>query len=132
MSWHAIAVRVSADDIDRMDHVNNSVYLRWVEEAVHAHWTALATPAEFAAYRWLAVRHEIDYRLPAFVGDQLQVETRITAIRRVRAWYETVIKRAGAPLVEARSCWCCVDAEAHALTVIPADMAARFLPHAKG
>jgi acyl-CoA thioester hydrolase len=128
MSRHTLAIRVNAADIDRMDHVNNSVYLRWVEEAVHTHWAALATPDEFAAYRWLAVRHEIDYRRPALVGDQLQVETRITAIRRVRAWYETIIRRDDVQLVEARSCWCCVDAATHALTVIPADMAARFLP----
>jgi acyl-CoA thioester hydrolase len=110
-----------------MGHVNNSVYLRWIEEAVHAHWATLATPAEFAAYLWLAVRHELDYRSPAFADDVLQVETRIVAIRRVRAWYETAITCRNTILVEARSCWCCIDAESRRLTPIPAGMAARFL-----
>lgn len=124
---HTLSIRVAAADIDRMGHVNNSVYLRWIEEAVHAHWSALATPEEFAAYLWLAVRHEIDYRLPAFADDLLRVETRIVEVRRVRAWYETLIARDETTLVEARSCWCCIDAENQRLIPIPADTAARFL-----
>jgi acyl-CoA thioester hydrolase len=88
----------------------------------------LATPSELAAYLWVAVRHEIDYRKPVLVDDLLEVQTRIVEIRRARAWYETVITREGTPLMEARFCWCCIDAESHKLTVIPADAAARFLP----
>jgi acyl-CoA thioester hydrolase len=122
-----MTVRVTRRDIDRMGHVNNSVYLRWIEEAVHAHWAALATPEEFAAFLWIAVRHEIDYRRPAFAGDHLEVETRIVSIRRVRAWYETVIRRKAETLVEARSCWCCIDAGTRKLTAIPARTAERFL-----
>jgi acyl-CoA thioester hydrolase len=49
MNTYALTIHVAAADIDRMGHVNNSIYLRWVEEAVHAHWAALATPTEFAA-----------------------------------------------------------------------------------
>ena len=128
MSTHSLTVSVAEADIDRMGHVNNSVYLRWIEEAVHAHWAALATPAEFAAFLWLAVRHEIDYRRPAHLGDLLSVETRIVEVRRVRAWYETVVRRESVPLVEARSCWCCIDAATHSLIPIPADTVARFLP----
>lgn len=128
MSTHSLTVHVTAADIDRMGHVNNSVYLRWIEEAVHAHWAALSTPAEFAAYHWLAVRHEIDYRLPAHVDDRLRVETRPAGVRRVRAWYETVVMRGCETLVEARSCWCCIDAANHRLVPIPAGTAARFLP----
>jgi acyl-CoA thioester hydrolase len=111
-----------------MGHVNNSIYLRWIEKAVHAHWGAFATPSEFAAYLWVAVRHEIDYHRPAHVDYLLEVQTYIVEIRRARAWYETVITREGTALVETRSCWCCVDADSHKLTVIPADAAARFLP----
>jgi acyl-CoA thioester hydrolase len=127
MSSHDLDLRVTAADIDRMGHVNNAVYLRWIEEATHAHWSSLATPSEFAEFLWLAVRHEIDYRRPAHIDDLLQVTTRLTAIRRVRAWYETVISCNGVTLVEARSCWCCIDAETHRLIPIPAATASRFL-----
>lgn len=120
-------VRVVAADIDHMGHVNNSIYLRWVEVAVHGHWWGLALPAERDAYLWVAVRHEIDYRLPALLGDALTIGTRITEIRRARAWYQTIVSREGVALVEVRSCWCCVDSTTRRLTVIPQAAAERFL-----
>ena len=128
MTMHALTVRVIDSEIDRLGHVNNSIYLRWIEAAVHAHWSALATPAELAAYDWIAVRHEIDYRRPARINDQVRVETRILSVRRVRAWYETSVTRGTEALVEARSCWCCIDAKSHRLTPVPAEIVARFLP----
>src|SRR3546814_17637490 len=88
----------SSDLIDRLGHVNNSIYLRWIEEAVHAHWTAFATPAELAAYDWLAVRHEIDYRRPAHLDDRLTVATHIVGIRSVRPWSENIVTRDGETL----------------------------------
>ena len=124
--YNTIVVR--PDDIDRMHHVNNSVYLRWTEDVVHAHWKALANASEFAKYAWVAVRHEIDYRCPAVADDRLDVSTRIVEIRRARAWYETIISRDGTTLAEARSCWCCIDAETAKLTAMPRITARRFLP----
>lgn len=122
------SVLVVAGDIDRMGHVNNSIYLRWIEAAVHGHWERSATTLEFMAYVWVAVRHEIDYRRPATAGDLLDVTTEIVEIRRARAWYETVISRGDTILVDAKSCWCCIDAASDTMTVIPRDTAARFLP----
>ena len=117
----------AACDIDRMGHVNNSVYLRWIEQAVHEDWEERATPSEFARLLWVAVRHEVDYRSPAFQGDALEIAVRLDEVRRARAWYETTIRRDGELLVQARSCWCCIDAESRRLTVIPRDTARRIL-----
>jgi acyl-CoA thioester hydrolase len=121
------AITPATGDIDRMGHVNNSVYLRWIEQAVHDDWEGLATPPEFASLLWVAVRHEIDYRRPAFRGDVLEISVRLDAVRRTRAWYETIIRRDDAVLVEGRSCWCCIDAETRQLTLIPRDTAKRIL-----
>lgn len=121
-----LRIDVAAADIDHMGHVNNSIYLRWIEQAVHDHWKQVATADEIAAYRWIAVRHEIDYRAPAFDGEKLIADTRLLRIRRARAWYATVISRDGKPLVEAESCWCLIDAASNGLTVIPWDIAERF------
>jgi acyl-CoA thioester hydrolase len=120
-------IRVAADDIDHMGHVNNSIYLRWVEAAVVAHWRGLASAAEHDAYMWVAVRHEIDYRQPALLGEMLSIDTRITEIRRARAWYQTTVTRGGILLVDVKSCWCCIDSATRRLTVIPRDAAERFL-----
>jgi acyl-CoA thioester hydrolase len=114
-------------DIDAMQHVNHSVYLRWIEEAVVAHWRSAATPEEIAAFKWIALRHEIDFRASAFEGDALIVSTKLVEVRRARAWYETVIARDGVVLVEARSCWGCIDATNGRLTAVPPETAARIL-----
>lgn len=129
MTTHTAEVRVADADIDRLGHVNNAIYLRWIEETVHAHWVALASPAEFAAYEWIAVRHEVDYRRPALIDELVRVTTRIVSVRRVRAWYETSIMRGSDTLVEARSCWCCIGAVSRRLTPVPAETVARFLPN---
>ena len=120
-------IDVVAADIDRLGHVNNSIYLRWIEQAVHAHWLACATEAESAAFEWIALRHEIDYRLPALLGDRLTVGVRLDEVRRARAWYVSIVSRADVPLVEARSCWGCLDAVTRRLTVIPPETAQRIL-----
>jgi len=114
-------------DIDRRGHVNNAVYLRWIEAATHHHWRSLATAEEFVAFDWIALRHEIEYRLPAHAGEDLAVEVRVVDVRRARAWYETVVRRGDAVLMEARSCWGCIDLSTSRLTVIPAATAERFM-----
>jgi len=124
---HRIAVEVAAGDIDRLGHVNNSVYLRWIEQAVHQHWQVHATPSEYDALDWIAVRHEIDYRKPAFDGERLAVETRLTSVRRARAWYSTAIHRGDDLLIEAVSCWCCIDSATGRLTLIPPEATARIM-----
>ena len=123
----AFAVRVGEADMDHRGHVNNSVYLRWIEAATHNHWTSLADDGALAAYDWLAIRHEIDYRLPAYARDELEIVVRVVDVRRARAWYEAVVRRSNKILVEARSCWGCIDVATKRLTVIPPATAARFL-----
>ena len=68
-------ITVQPSDIDGLGHVNNVVYLRWMQEVAGAHWEA-AAPAELRSrVVWVVVRHEIDYKAPAFVGERLLVRT---------------------------------------------------------
>lgn len=83
MEWalpdpYVIDIDVTADAIDAYQHVNNSEYLRWVEQISWAHSEALGLSLE--RYRTLdramvVHRHELDYLAPAFVGDQLTLAT---------------------------------------------------------
>jgi hypothetical protein len=58
-----------ASDIDVMGHVNNAVWVRWMEEIATAHWQAVADPAHIAAFAWVVTRHEIDYRGNLALGE---------------------------------------------------------------
>jgi acyl-CoA thioester hydrolase len=64
----ATEVKVLNTDMDRLGHVNNVVYLRYVQEVAEGHWTSIATPAQMEASIWVVRRHEIDYSHPIMPG----------------------------------------------------------------
>ena len=68
-------IKVLPDDIDFMGHVNNARYLNWVQDTVLAHWQKLAPAEEVASKAWVALKHEITYRRPAFLHDDVIAET---------------------------------------------------------
>lgn len=105
---HPIAVKPS--DIDFMGHVNNANYLTWVQEAVLAHWNAIASQRAVASVLWVALKHEITYRKPAFLEDQVVADVLLEKVAGARAFYRTVIKRGEDVLAEIQSSWCCIDA----------------------
>ena len=51
-----------AADIDELGHVNNAVWVRWIQDLAVAHWEAVAPADHRTAYVWVVTRHEIDYR----------------------------------------------------------------------
>jgi len=57
----SIEVTAQPADIDELGHVNNTVYLRWVQDVATSHWRAVARPQDAARYIWVVTRHEIDY-----------------------------------------------------------------------
>ncbi len=109
-SPHSFPITILPSDIDFMGHVNNSRYLSWVQDAVLSHWRKFA-PAETAASRlWVALKHEITYRKPAFLDDTVVARTVLQQVHGTRAFYDTIIERGGEVLAEVKSSWCCIDA----------------------
>jgi len=104
-------ITVHPDDIDFMGHVNNARYLNWVQDAVLAHWNRLAPAEEVASKAWVALKHEITYRKPAFLEDDVIASTVLERYNGARAFYHTVIKRGEDVLAEVQSSWCCIDAK---------------------
>ena len=63
------------EHIDELGHVNNAVWVQWIQEIAVAHWRAVAAAEHDEAFFWVVVRHEIDYLRPAFEGDVLTGRT---------------------------------------------------------
>lgn len=83
-----LTVRVRFHEIDPLGHVNNAVYLNYLEEAAIDHATAAGWPATRLREHggvFIARRHEIDYLRPANEGDLLQVRTWPEAMSGARA-----------------------------------------------
>ena len=107
----SIPIRIVPEDIDFMGHVNNSRYLNWVQDVVLAHWQKLAPAEEVASKAWVALKHEMTFRRPAFLNDEVIAETVLEKIAGARSFYNTVIKRGEDVIVEVQSMWCCLDSE---------------------
>ena len=122
----AFPIRVLPEDIDFMGHVNNARYLNWVQDTVLAHWNKLAPAEEVASKAWVALKHEITYRRPAFLDDEVIAETVLEKIAGARSFYNTVIRRGEEVLAEVKSMWCCIDAESLRPARISRDVAEKF------
>ena len=111
-----------------MGHVNNASYLKWVQAAVVAHWQRLAPADAVAAHLWVALKHEITYRKPTFLGDDVIATVLLERVQGARAFYETIIKRGEEVLAEVKSSWCCVDAATLRPARLARDIVQRFFP----
>ena len=80
------------------------------QDAVLAHWNKLAPAEEVASKAWVALKHEITYRKPAFLEDDVVARTVLEHFQGARAFYHTVISRGEEVLAEVKSSWCCIDA----------------------
>ena len=121
-------IGIVATDIDHMGHVNNSVYLKWVQEAVVRFWESVAPPEAVARHLWIALSHEIRYRRPAFLDDLVVADVVAERVEGARAFFTTMIMRGEEVVAEVKSSWCCLDAVSKRPARLARDIAARFLP----
>ncbi len=106
-------VPVESADIDLMGHVNNTVYLRWVQEVATAHWQTLAPREAQEQILWVVSRHEIDYKHPALLGDEILLKTWLGIAKGLHFERHTEIRRTTDDqiLAVARTLWIPVNSQ---------------------
>lgn len=104
-------IQVGKNDLDSLDHVNNVVYLQWVNDISEKHWNLLADEELRSKYFWVVLRHEIDYLRQAVLGDEIEVVTWVGASKGVRSVRHVEMFVDGKPLIRASSTWCLIDAK---------------------
>ena len=121
-------VPVLPRDIDEQNHVNNTVYLRWVQDVASAHWQAVANPKAQGTIGWVVLRHEIDYKAPAMLGDKVVLRTWVGKATRLTFERFTEIRRDrdGRLLSEARTLWCPIDAQTGRPVRVSAEVRSQF------
>jgi acyl-CoA thioester hydrolase len=99
------------EHIDELGHVNNTVWVQWIQDMATAHWDSVARPEDRAAFFWVVVRHEIDYRGNVSEGESVTAATWIEgpaqgakSLRRVEFSDAT-----GKRLVSAATTWAMLD-----------------------
>ena len=116
-------------DIDELGHVNNAVWVCWVQTLSVSHWEAVAPPEHQAAHVWVVTRHEIDYRGNVHAGENVTGETWVADAPR-GARFDRHFRFTGADgrvRVEGRSTWALLDRATGRLLRIRPEFAAPFL-----
>lgn len=128
---YELAITALATDIDALGHVNNTVYLRWVQEAAIAHWASLAPPEMQAEIVWMVLRHEIDYKRPAKEGDVVILKTWIGLAEGLRFDRHTeILSNDRKVLAQARTVWCPIDPQTGRPKRVNADVRRLFSSNA--
>ena len=115
--------------IDELGHVNNAVWVQWIQDLAVAHWNAVADPAHIDRYIWVVTRHEIDYLRAAIEGEIVTGRTWIeegpTGARFNR--YMEFTGEDEKPKIRAKTTWAIIDREKERPVRVPEAVAAPFL-----
>jgi len=104
-------LKVEPRHIDTLMHVNNVVYLQWVNDISEKHWDELAKHGLKEKYVWVVLRHELDYLNEAVLGDELILHTWIGESKGVKSVRHVEISKGEMLLLRAASTWCLIDAK---------------------
>ncbi len=123
-----ITIEVSEKDIDELNHVNNVVYLRWVQEVAIAHWKAAATAEQQENILWIVRRHEIEYKQAAHLGDKIIAATWVGGASELIFERHTEILRSTDRklLAKARTLWIPINSKSGRPVRVDADVRGRF------
>jgi len=128
---HQHEIKVPAAAVDGNGHVNNVVYVQWMQDAAIAHAEAVGCAAlcrELDA-TWVARMHRIEYLRPAFAGDLVAVLTWVADFRKVRSLrkYKFVRLPEATVLAEAETDWVFVSARGGRPLAIPDEIKRTFV-----
>ena len=117
------------EHIDELGHVNNAVWVQWIQEVAVAHWESVADPAHKDAYYWVVVRHEIDYLRAAVEGDRIVARTWVGDAPQ-GARFARLMEFTGADgkiCVRARTQWAIIDKALGRPIRVPPQVIAPFI-----
>jgi len=129
MTPYTTTITAGPEDIDILGHVNNAVWVKWIQDVAVAHWHAIAAPEHHDAYIWVITRHEIDYRGSVLEGETVTAETWVDEPPK-GARFNRYMKFTGADgkvRVEAKTTWAILDRATGRLVRVPPEVAAPFL-----
>ena len=123
------AITAAPEHIDELGHVNNAVWVQWIQQVALAHWYSVAAPDHQARYMWVVVRHEIDYLRPALVGETVTGRTWVGEAPK-GARFDRHMEFVGADgkvKVRAVTVWAIIDQLSGRPVRVPADVIAPFM-----
>jgi len=128
-STFELSFTAAPEHIDELGHVNNAVWVQWIQQVAVAHWEAVADLSHKDAYYWVVVRHEIDYLRAAYPGDVITARTWIgdgpRGARSTR--FVEFIGTEGKVCVRAKTDWAIIDKASGKPIRVPPEVVAPFV-----
>ena len=124
-----MALTARPEHIDELGHVNNAVWVQWIQQVAVAHWDSVADAAHKDAYFWVVVRHEIDYLRAAVQGDRITARTWVGEAPQ-GARFDRLMEFTGADgkvCVRAKTQWAIIDNAAGRPIRVPPEVIAPFM-----
>lgn len=101
---------VTPEEIDEYNHVNNVVYVQWMQNISDAHWKELSKNVENIDYVWFVIRHEVDYKNQAVLGDEVTLRTWVGKTEGIRSIRHFEMYKGETLLVKSQTTFCLLDA----------------------
>ena len=132
MNRYEMTFTAGPQHIDELGHVNNAVWVDWIQQIATAHWAAVAAPDHQAQYVWVVTRHEIDYRGNVGESETVTAETFIPEGPTGARFDRRVDFRnaTGKVIVSAKTTWAIIDRPTGRLVRVPKEVAEPFRPFA--
>lgn len=108
-----LKIKVSSEDIDTLKHVNNLVYVKWMDKIATTHWNHLTKDNPLPQYVWVVMRHEIDYLKQATLGDEITVKTWVGDTRGITSVRFMEFYKGVDLLVKAKTTWAMLDSKSY-------------------
>ncbi|HEX6661075.1 MAG TPA: acyl-CoA thioesterase [Sphingomicrobium sp.] len=124
-----MAFTAAPEHIDELGHVNNAVWVQWMEQVAVAHWRSVADAAHQDDFIWVVVRHEIDYLRAVVEGERIIARTWVGEAPK-GARFDRLMEflgEDGKPRVRARTQWAIIDKAAGRPIRVPAEVVAPFM-----
>ena len=128
-SIYSKTLLIPSSSIDENGHVNNVAYVQWMQDIAVEHYSSIGGAiAQGPDATWVVREHRIEYLLPAFADEEVEVKTWVENIRRVRSLrkYEFVRKSDGRVLVKGETDWVFVDTKTGMPRAIPEEVSRVF------
>jgi acyl-CoA thioester hydrolase len=121
------------ETIDELGHVNNAVWVQWIQAVATGHWQAVAPPEHQAAYIWVVVRHEIDYLRALGPGESVTARTWVADAPQGAKFdrYMEFTAADGRVHVRAKTSWALLDKASGRPLRVTAEVIAPFLANQK-
>ena len=126
MQSYSKTMTVLQEHLDHLDHVNNVVYLQWVQDIAKEHWFSETSEDINTAYFWVVVRHELDYKKQAFLGDEITATTFVEGFKGAISTRCVEFKKDETLIVQTRSQWCLIGSD-HKPKRVPKEFFELFL-----